>query len=85
MIDEKKGVLTHRETSPTAANASDRKFGPSGVQTYRVLMQTAMGGSVHTDVDAATGDEAAEKALGEFPGAKVAHIAPAPQKPKKAE
>jgi hypothetical protein len=44
-----------------------------------------MGGSVHADVDAATGDEAAEKALGEYPGSKVAHVAPAPQKPKKGE
>jgi hypothetical protein len=73
------GVLTHREASETAASVGDRKFGPSGVQKYRVLIQTAMGGNAHADVDAATGDEAAEKGLVQFPGAKVVHVAPAPK------
>ena len=75
----KDGVLTHREDSPTASTRGNEKFGPSGVQTYRVLMQTA-GGFVAADVDAATGDEAAEKGLAQHLGAKVTNVSPAPQK-----
>lgn len=65
--------------SPTAASASNRMFGDSGVQTYRVQMQTAIGAAAFVDVDAETGDKAAELALAKFPGAKVLHIEPAPQ------
>lgn len=78
------GKLLHKETSPTAQTVgTERLFGPSGVQTYRAVMQTAMGGVVHVDVDAATGDEAAESALKEVPGGKVMNITPSPnQKPR---
>lgn len=65
------------DISPTAANAWDRKFGPSGEQTYRCALENAMVPSV--DVQAATGDEAATAALSRYPGAKVVHIEPAPQ------
>jgi len=75
----KEGVLTHREVSETASSVSDRKFGPSGVQTYRVQMQSAQGLGAMVDVEASTGDEAAEKALAKLPGGKVTHVAPSPQ------
>jgi hypothetical protein len=75
----KEGALVHKENSPTAASATNRLFPPSGVMPYRVVMQTAMGGFMKTDVEAATGDEAAEKALAEYPGSKVANVTPAPQ------
>ena len=76
----KEGALLHKENSPTAASVGNKLFPDSGVQTYRAVMQTAMGGVVHVDVEAATGDEAAEKALREVPGGKVSNISPAPQK-----
>lgn len=80
MIEEKKeGALLHRENSPTASTVGDQKFGPSGVQTYRVLVAAAMGGTTYVDVDAATGDEAAAKALDKYPGAKVGNVTPAPK------
>lgn len=76
----KDGLLTHRETSDTAASATDRKFPSSGEITYRVLVATGMG-SMLKDVEASTGDEAAVKALAHFGvGAKVAHVEPAPKK-----
>jgi hypothetical protein len=75
----KEGVLTHREDSPTAASAGKKLFEASGVQTYRVILQTAFGGVATTDVDAATGDGAAEAALAQYPGSKVANVSPAPQ------
>lgn len=76
----KEGVLTHKEQSATASSVGNRLFGPSGVQTYRVQMQSAAGMGASVDVEAATGDEAAEKALAKLPGGKVVHVAPAPQK-----
>lgn len=54
---------------------------PSGVQLYRVAYQNSAGGLGHVDVEAATGDEAATKALAELGGGKVTNIAPAPQRP----
>lgn len=54
----------------------------SGVQTYRVQYQNTAGGLSSIDVEAATGNEAAEKALRENGGGKVTNIAPAPQRPK---
>lgn len=65
-----------REPSPTAANSSKRLYGPSGVMTYRVVL---MNGSAQTvvNVEAATGDEAAEKALTGHVGQKVAYVGPA--------
>lgn len=69
----------HREDSPTAASAHNRLYRTSGVQKYRVAVASSTGMLVHHDVDAASGDEAAELALSAFPGAKVAHVAPAPQ------
>ncbi len=79
----KEGVLTHRENSPTAANASNRLFGVSGRMLYRVQLQTSTGQVIANDVMASTGDEAAELGVADYLGAKVMHIAPAPQKPKK--
>ncbi len=73
-------TFLHREDSPTAASAHNRLFRASGVQTYRVAVASATGMMVQHDVEAASGDEAAEEALKAFPGAKVAHVAPAPQK-----
>lgn len=52
----------------------------SGVQTYRVQYQNSAGGLSSIDVEAATGNEAAEKALAENGGGKVTNIAPAPQR-----
>ena len=75
--DKEEGPLLHQEASPTAASAHDRKFGPSGVQPYRVLLAVEGGGRVTTTVDAATGDEAAEAALRKYPGWKVAYVGPA--------
>lgn len=75
----KEGVLTHRETSETAASATDRKFPTSGVQTYRVQMQSANGLGAVVDVQASTGDDAALAALGKLPGGKVVHVEPSPQ------
>jgi len=77
--DKPNANFYHRETSPTAANAFDRKFPPSGKMAYEVLIATGMG-LMPYEVEAHTGDEAAELALQKFPGAKVAHVEPAPQK-----
>jgi hypothetical protein len=55
---------------------------PSGVQTYRVQYRNSEGGMSFVDVEAATGDEAASKALAANGGGKVTNIAPAPQRPK---
>lgn len=62
--------------SNTAASVSRRLFGPSGVMPYQVILAN---GSARTAVvvDAATGDEAAEKALRKHPGQKVAYVGPA--------
>lgn len=75
----KEGALLHRENSPTAANASNRLFKPSGVISYRVTIAGPMG-MTNVDVDAASGDDAAVAALDKYPGAKVARVEPAPQK-----
>ena len=65
-----------REPSKTAASSINRLYGPSGAMTYRVVL---MNGTAQTiiNVDAATGDEAADKALARHPGQKVAYVAPA--------
>ena len=70
------GKLHHREYSETAASATDRKFPNSGVMKYMVVLQN---GDVRTGkvVEAATGDEAAEKALQLNGGGKVAYVGPA--------
>lgn len=75
--DKEEGALLHKEASKTAASAWDRKFGPSGEIRYRVLLGMQGGARTGTTVDAATGDEAAEKALQKYPGWKVAHVGPA--------
>jgi hypothetical protein len=77
--DQELGPLLHTEASPTAASAWDRKYPASGVQTYRCAVATANGMQTFADVEAATGDEAAEKALVLYPGAKIGSIAPSPQ------
>lgn len=65
-----------RQPSETAANASRRLFGSSGVMTYRVVMMNGAAQSV-VNVEAATGDDAADKALARHPGLKVAYVGPA--------
>lgn len=52
----------------------------SGIQTYRVHYNNTAGGVSFLDVEAATGNEAAEKALAQNGGGKVTNIAPAPQR-----
>lgn len=54
---------------------------PGDPQSYRVTVKAATGRAAFTDVIASTGDEAAEKALKEFPGALVGHVEPTPQAP----
>lgn len=68
---------TPSKLSPTAASASNPLFGVSGVIPYAVQMQTAFGGLAKLIVEAATGDEAAVKALAQAPGSKIMHIEPA--------
>jgi hypothetical protein len=70
------GKLHHREYSATAASVTDRKFPDSGVIRYLVVIQN---GDVRTGkvVEAATGDEAAAKALTLNGGGKVAYVGPA--------
>jgi hypothetical protein len=53
---------------------------PGDPQLYRVTVSSGAGRLVFTDVMASTGDEAATKALVEYPGGRVGHVEPAPQK-----
>jgi hypothetical protein len=72
----------HREDSPTAASSHNRLFGNSGRMAYKVMVSAGMG-MIPFIVEASTGDEAAELAVGangQYPGAKVAHVEPAAQK-----
>ncbi len=71
------GKLGFHGISPTAASATNPLFGVSGVQLYRVVLGGGGGGLKAENVDAATGDEAAEMALRLNPGWKVAHVSPA--------
>ena len=73
---EADGVLHHREQSETAETAGKRLHGTSGVMRYVVIL-SAGGAKTSTVVEAATGDEAAEKALQRYPGQKVAYVGPA--------
>ena len=79
MSDRKlvEGKLVHDETSPTAATVGKRLYGPSGAMDYRVILATAGGAKQAATVNAATGDDAAAKALEKFPGWKVALVTPA--------
>ena len=78
--DEKPNAIFHHDKiSETAASAHNPLFPSSGVMLYRVTV--ANGAALTTvDVEAATGDEAAAKAIAGQPGLKVAHVEPAPQK-----
>jgi hypothetical protein len=80
----KEGTLKHQENSPTASTVGNKLFGPSGEQTYRVQMVSVAGMSASVDVQAATGDEAAEKGLAQLPGGKVVHVSPSPEQKKAA-
>jgi len=73
------GAVFHTRDSDTAANSSNRKFGVTGTIAYDVLVQTGMGGRAMARVEAASGDDAAALALAQYPGAKVAHVEPAPR------
>jgi hypothetical protein len=54
---------------------------PGDAQSYRVTVKAGTGRMAFTDVVAKTGDEAATKALEEFPGGMVGHVEPTPQAP----
>jgi hypothetical protein len=60
--------------SDTAATVGKALYGPSGAMDYRVTM----GDGRLATVNAATGDEAADKALKQL-GGKVVLVEPAPQ------
>ena len=62
--------------SDTAANSTNRRFGPSGAMKYRVVLVNGSAQSV-VNVEAATGDDAAAAALARHPGQKVAFVGPA--------
>lgn len=62
--------------SETAATVGKELYKASGPMTYRVTMAGA--GVGFLDVEAATGDEAASKALTRY-GGKVVLVEPAPQ------
>lgn len=76
----KEGLLHSDEVSPTAQTVGRKLFEDSGVIPYRVTIAAPSGAQSFVTVDAATGDEAAEKALSTHPGCKVAYVGPAPQK-----
>ena len=63
------------EVSPTAASA----FNPIHPTSGSILYRCALRDGSYVDVEAATGDEAALKALAKRPGAFVTGINPAPQ------
>ncbi len=65
------------EISETASGPGNPRFGPTGVIAYRVIVAQQGGARAAATVDAATGDEAAEKALRQYPGWKVAYVGPA--------
>jgi hypothetical protein len=75
----KEGALPPQPVSETAATAGNRLYSESGPMVYRVQV---LNGSAITicDVEAKSGDEAAERALAKHPGQKVGHVEPAPQK-----
>jgi hypothetical protein len=66
-----------RKISPTAANATNPLYGPSGVMRYAVVLAMQGGARQGTVVEAATGDEAAAMASAKYPGWKVAYVGPA--------
>ena len=69
-------VITPWEVSETASNANNPIHPVSGVMKYRVVLANA-GARVAKNVEAATGDEAADTALRHYPGYKVAYVGPA--------
>lgn len=76
----KEGALPPQPHSKTASTrGSEVQYPDSGAMVYRVTIAGGMG-IAHCDVEARTGDEAATKALEQYPGTKVAHVEPAPQK-----
>lgn len=66
-----------RRPSDTAANANRRIFPKSGAMDYRVTVGQSGGGMNACVVNAETGDDAADKALRQFPGWKVINVTPA--------
>lgn len=78
--EAKEGMLPAQPVSETAATVGNKLYGDSGPMLYRAMIQTAMGGLIPVDVEASTGDQAAELALKQIPGGKVTNIAPAPKK-----
>lgn len=79
--DRKDSFLPHTSVSETAATAGDDRYKPTGGMTYRVTVTTAAG-LAQVDVEAESGDDAAEAAHRQFLGGKVTHIEPAPAKPR---
>lgn len=70
-----------REISPTAANAQNRLYGPSGEMRYLVILATQGGGQKGEVVTAATGDDAAAAAVAKHPGWKCVYVGPAADAP----
>lgn len=85
MRKEREGALHVDEHSPTASTrGSEVQYPTSGVISYRVVRK--VGDEFATsDVDAATGDEAAAKVVAKHPGCKVAYVGPTPQVKETAE
>lgn len=70
-----------REISPTAANSTNRLYGPSGEMRYLVMLGMQGGGQKGVVVTSATGDGAAEEALRLNPGWKCVYVGPATDAP----
>ncbi len=83
-MSNESSFLGDQGRSSTAASAHNRLFPDTSVMTYRVSMQTALGGGIVVDVEAGSGDEAATKALMQAPGSKVTLVDAGPQKLAKA-
>ena len=71
---------TAREVSLTAATVGKPLFPTSGEMKYLVLLG-GQGGQKGTVVTAATGNEAADRALALNPGWKVVYVGPAADAP----
>ncbi len=74
----KESFLPDQGHSATASTVGNVLFGASGPMSYRVTVGTAAGVS-QVDLEAETGDKAAEMAHQRFMGAKVLHVEPTPQ------
>lgn len=82
MAEHREGAMPPQPTSPTASTrGSEVQYPESGAMDYRVTLSNGSALLWET-VNAKTGDAAADQALSLHPGCKVAHVEPAPQRPK---